>query len=141
MTRFAFLFALAAALGAVGCGDDTTTLPTQDLAAVGDLAVPGDMLLGPLACAGVVSCVDNCGENRACRMGCVDAATSDARPHWDAFAGCVAETCGGGDAGAGSCAGPDDTSIACATCLRTVAEDAATAGRACHAEFADCLAH
>lgn len=139
MTRVALIFAVVGLLGVAGCGDDDTTLITLDMAAVGDLAVPLD--LSQLGCAGVVSCVANCGQNQACRQGCIDVATTDAKARFSAFDGCVAQSCSGLDGGSGSCAGPTDPSVGCSICLQRVATDAAAVGRACHDEYADCLAH
>ena len=138
MPRAAIILAVAGLLGFAGCGDDTTGA-TADLAAVGDLAVSSDML--QLSCAEVLSCVHNCGQNEACRQGCIDAATADGKSRFDAFDGCVVQSCSGVDGGSGSCDSPTDHSIGCTTCLQSVADDATTTGRACHAEYADCLAH
>jgi hypothetical protein len=138
--RAAFILFAVALAGAAGCGDDATTgMMTPDMAAVGDMSVPLDML--QLSCAGVVRCIAECGENTVCRQSCIDAATADGRGKFNAFDGCVAQSCSGLDGGTASCASPTDSSIACTNCLEMTAIGATTSGQACHAEYADCLAH
>ena len=132
-TRLAALAILALF---AGCGDDTTMAATQDLAAAGDLAVPADLQM--LSCASVLACVNGCGQNVACQVGCTQVATTAARATFDQFAGCVAETCAPGDAGSDKCSGPTDSSAACQTCLSNAAAAALVTGAPCNAEYLAC---
>jgi hypothetical protein len=133
--RAAFLVAAVALFG--GCGDDSTSVSTNDLAAaVGDLSVPAD--LSQLSCANILACIAGCGENFVCQAGCRDAGTTTAKGVYDAFAGCTAATCAPGDGGSNACMNATDMRPACLTCLVNAATKALTVGAACHTEYAAC---
>lgn len=127
---------LIAALLFIGCGDDTTTTSTQDLATVSDLSVPLDMTL--LACNGILSCQAGCGQNLVCQAACRDSGTTSARGLYDTFAGCVALSCSSADGGSGACNSPTDTRAACQSCLTNTTTQAPSATAACHAEYVAC---
>ena len=119
-----------------GCGDDTTTSSTQDLATAADLSVPLD--LSTLSCASILACQAGCGQNLACQSDCRQSGTTTAKGLYDAFAGCVAARCSGDDGGTGACTGPTDTSAACRTCETDAATQAPDPAAACHAEYVAC---
>jgi len=86
-----------------GCGDDSTTVTTHDLAtaSANDMSAAED--LGMRSCMSVLACVAGCGQNIACQQVCVDEATTDARATFQAFAGCVVGACGAFDGGSAKC--------------------------------------
>ena len=134
MTRL--LAVLVAASAIAGCGDDTTSASTQDLATVSDLSVPLDMTL--LSCASILSCQAGCGQNLLCQAACRDSGTTAAKGLYDAFAGCVALSCSSADGGSGACNSPTDTRAACQSCLTNTATQAPSTTAACHAEYVAC---
>lgn len=128
--------AILALLTLVGCGDDTTNSPTQDLATVSDLSVPLDMT--PLSCASILSCQAGCGQNLVCQAACRDSGTTMAKGLYDAFAGCVALSCSSADGGSGACNGPTDPRPACQSCLTNTTTQAPSTTATCHAEYVAC---
>lgn len=130
------LLVLVAAAALVGCGDDTTSSATHDLATVSDMAVPLDMT--PLSCASILSCQAGCGQNLVCQAACRDSGTTAAKGLYDAFAGCVALSCSADDGGSAACSSATDTSAGCQACLLNTATQAPTTTAACHAEYAAC---
>ncbi|HEX6839078.1 MAG TPA: hypothetical protein VF334_21010 [Polyangia bacterium] len=127
---------LVAALLFVGCGDDTTSSSSQDLATVSDMAVPLDMTA--LSCNSILSCQAGCGQNLVCQAACRDSGTTGAKGLYDAFSGCVALSCSSADGGSGACNGPTDTRAACQACLTNTATQAPSTTAACHAEYVAC---
>jgi hypothetical protein len=96
--------------------------------------------LSSLGCNSILSCVTACGQNLVCQQSCRDAGTSTAKGLYDAFAGCVALTCGPSDGGAGggACTSPTDSRPACQTCLANVTTQAPGIGSPCHTEYTTC---
>jgi hypothetical protein len=119
-----------------GCGDDTTSATTQDLATGADMGVPAD--LKQLSCANVLACIAGCGQNLACAAACTQDGTTAARATFNAFAGCVAATCGPVDGGSDACTSPTDSSAGCQTCLSNTSANALNARAPCNAEYAAC---
>lgn len=130
------LVLVAAAALLVGCGDDTTSSTTRDLATVADMAVPLDMTA--LGCAAILSCQAGCGQNLVCQAACRDSGTTMAKGLYDAFAGCVGLSCSSADGGSGACMSATDTRAACQTCLANTATQAPSTMAACHAEYVAC---
>src|SRR5277367_47235 len=103
-----------------GCGDDTTTSTTQDLATAGsDMSAAAD--LASLSCANILACIAGCGQNTVCQLACTQEGTTAARATFNGLASCVAETCGPTDGGSDRCTGPTDSSPTCLTCLSNTA--------------------
>ena len=122
-----------------GCGDDSTMTPGgggNDLAAVGDLAVPLD--LAQLSCNSILACRHACGANLVCQQGCADAGTTGAKALYQTLVGCLAEHCSDVDGGTKMCTRPTDSSSACLGCLSTTFDAANGTSAACHAEYAAC---
>lgn len=130
------LVLLVAAVALVGCGDDTTTSSTQDLAAVADLSVPADM--STLSCMSILACQAGCGQNLLCQAGCRESGTTMGKSLYDAFAGCVALACSADDGGTAACSGPTDTRAGCQACLANTTTQAPSTMASCHAEYVAC---
>jgi len=121
-----------------GCGDDSTTVTTHDLAtaSANDMSAAED--LGMRSCMSVLACVAGCGQNIACQQVCVDEATTAARATYQAFAGCVVAACGAFDGGSAKCTSATDPSATCQTCITNTAAGALNPGATCNSEYAAC---
>jgi hypothetical protein len=120
-----------------GCGDDTTSATTQDLATAGsDLSAAADLAM--LSCANILDCVKGCGENLVCQLACTQNGTTVARATFSAFGSCLAQSCGAGDGGSDGCTSPTDSSNGCQTCLSTTAANALNSGAPCNTEYLAC---
>lgn len=123
----------------VGCGDDTTTTTSMDMAMPKDLSA-SMVDMTKLTCAQIISCVTTCAGSTSCDGTCLSEGSSTAVPLITAFETCLFDTCGPGDGGNGSCSGPTDTSTACTTCLSSTGQNAALGGP-CSTEFTNCASH
>jgi hypothetical protein len=132
------LASLTVLIGAgFGCGDDTTSVATMDMAVVHDIsATPVDMQT--LTCAQVLSCEQNCAGSATCAQACAAEANTNAKALLGAFVLCLYGACNP-DAGNtnGSCTAPGDTSAGCLACINATGQSAAIGG-ACHTEFMNC---
>jgi hypothetical protein len=125
----------------VGCGDDTSSGTSGDMAAKADMAAPGGDMAKTATCAAILSCIGACGNNGACQTGCYTNASTTAQNGFNPLLACMVSNCGPGDGGSGACTSPTDTSGACQLCLGMVFSGAMTAGMPCHAEFTNCATH
>jgi len=132
-SRILFLVAAAAI---IGCGDDTTSPTTHDLATVSDLSVPLDM--SSLSCANILACRAGCGQNLVCQAACHDSGTAAAKSADDAFVACLVLACAPVDGGTKSCTSATDSSPACITCLANTATQAMSPGGPCYSEYSTC---
>ena len=127
-------------LAAPGCGDDTTTMTSTDMAIGADMsASPHDM--ATLSCAQVLSCTSAC-TTLTCYAGCITSGSTAAQGRFNAFSGCLFAACGTGDGGGtGMCTSNSDTSPTCLACVNSTGTAAATTGNPCNTQFAACAAN
>jgi hypothetical protein len=136
------LTALALLAVAPGCGDDTTTAASIDMAMPHDLSAAAGDMAKIQNCAGILSCAFACGTDQTCAAACIANAVTAAQTRFGALSACVLETCGPGDGGMHSCPVPPDNSTTCTNCIQSVGQAAAlNASAPCHAEYTACASN
>lgn len=126
-----------------GCGDDTTTPTTMDMAMSADLTANAGDMAKIQTCAAVLSCIGGCSGNAQCSVACQTNQSAAAAQYWTPFAGCVYLSCAQVDGGSGMCPYPPTTNpdAACQQCLGAAFVGSMQTGGACNAQYSACASH
>jgi hypothetical protein len=121
-----------------GCGDDTTTPATMDLAVGADLsATPQDMMT--LNCSQILTCASNA-TSTAAAGACIAEGKAASQGKFNAALTCAFNACGPTDGGGtGMCTGLTDASAGCRGCVQNVITSGVTGGGACATQVQACF--